>query len=296
MNTEFSRYTEYFPEKVSIRRKITEKTEKKNFHLHEQVEIVFAVSGNLRVRFEDRTVDVPKHSLLLLDSMNLHYIFSDEGSGICDRYVLYFAPEYVSRLSTPEINLLGCFLMRKGEKCVLLRVPDDSLDDTFRMLDRMEDIICRLENETAPFGADLQLQLLLGEFLLFTCRLYHDLHGADKSALYREHAALVSEVCEYIRENYRDSLNASSLAHRFSVSKTRLYSMFNEIFGIPVNEYVTDYRITRAKDLLINSTYSVEVISDLTGYATISSFSRLFKTKAGMSPLQYRKKYTQPAT
>ena len=72
--------------------------------------------------------------------------------------------------------------------------------------------------------------------------------------------------------------------------------MFNEIFGIPVNEYITDYRIARAKDMLINSTYSVELISDLTGYATISSFSRLFKTKAGMSPLQYRKKYMQPAT
>ncbi len=289
MNTSYLRYTEYFPETISIRRKVTEHTEKKNFHLHEQVEIVFAFSGNLKVKFEDRIVSVPKHSLLLLDSMNLHYIFSDEGSGVCDRYVLYFSPDYISWLSTPEINLLECFLMRKNEKCILLQVKEPHLEEILRLLKQMEDTACLLDSGNAEYGSDLQLKLSLGQFLLITNQLYHAQHGTNSSPFFREHAALVSSVCEYIKENYRSDLNISSLSHMFSVSRTTLYNAFNEVFNMAVNEYITECRITKAKDLLINSSYSVELISDMTGYSTISSFSRLFKNKTDMSPLQYRK-------
>ena len=39
MDIPFSRYTEKLPEEFSVRHKITETTEKKNFHLHRQMEI-----------------------------------------------------------------------------------------------------------------------------------------------------------------------------------------------------------------------------------------------------------------
>ena len=52
MDIPFSRYTEKLPEEFSVRHKITETTEKKNFHLHRQMEIIFALSGNLKCKFE----------------------------------------------------------------------------------------------------------------------------------------------------------------------------------------------------------------------------------------------------
>ena len=45
MDIPFSRYTEKLPEEFSVRHKITETTEKRNFHLHRQMEIIFALSG-----------------------------------------------------------------------------------------------------------------------------------------------------------------------------------------------------------------------------------------------------------
>ena len=42
MDIPFSRYTEKLPEEFSVRHKITETTEKRNFHLHRQMEIIFA--------------------------------------------------------------------------------------------------------------------------------------------------------------------------------------------------------------------------------------------------------------
>lgn len=291
MSTSFKRYEEFLPERVSIKRKVTEKTEKKNFHLHEQLEIVFALSGNLKVQFEDRIVSIPKYSLLLLDSMNLHYILSEEGSGICDRYVLYFAPDYISDLSTPEVNLLECFLMRKDDRCVLLKADEEVLEDLFYLLDRMEKQFCRLESNIEDYSGSLNLKLLLGQFLLLTNQLYNCQYGRQLSRSYREYAAIATGICEYIKGNYHLNLTAEDLSHEFSISRTTLYNMFKNVLGITVNEYITDCRITKAKDLLINSSYSIEIISDMVGCSSISSFSRLFKAQTDMSPLKYRKKY-----
>lgn len=293
VNTSFRRYKEFFPEKVSVKRKVTERTEKKNFHLHKQVEIVFALSGNLKVQFEDCIVSIPKNALLLLDSMSLHYIFSEDGSGICDRYVLYFDADYISSFSTPEINLLECFLMRKDERCVLLRPEDDELGELFRLLEHMEKLFCRLEGGHEEYGEDLLLKLLLGQFLLTISRVDNRQRGRRKSLSYGAHSVLVSRICEFIKENYHTNLTAEDLANRFAVSRTTLYNMFKSVFGITVNEYITNCRIARAKDLLINSNYSVEIISDMVGCSSISTFSRLFKSETNVSPLKYRKAFAQ---
>lgn len=326
MDTNHRKYIEVFPEHFSALHKVTERTEKKNFHLHKQVEIVYALSDNMKVRFEDCEIPLPAHSLLLLDSMNLHYIYSEEGSGICDRHVLYFSTEFISHLSSPELNLIDCFITGKDEPCVLLRVPEERIDCFSNLLLKMEDLseCITSVNETAaasgtncemPQGQALHsetvaapalsdksfyaneksLQFLLGLLLIEINLLYYAQHGLKTSPLYRENTLLATKISSYIQENYRTSLDAEHLSRTFSVSKTKLYSLFREVYGITINEYVTNCRITSAKDMLINTALSVEMISDLAGYATISSFSRLFKARTGQSPLQYRKLRTQGA-
>nr|WP_294022338.1 AraC family transcriptional regulator [uncultured Lachnoclostridium sp.] len=98
-------------------------------------------------------------------------------------------------------------------------------------------------------------------------------------------------MCEYIGNHYDTALITEDIARHFLISKTQLYYIFKEVTGITVSEYITEYRITKAKDFLINTDLSVEMISQAVGYMNISSFSRVFKLKAGCSPLQYRKKH-----
>lgn len=292
MDISLKRYEEIFTEKVSVKHKVTEETEKKTFHLHEQVEIVFALSDNLKVRFEDRVVNLPRYSMLLLDSMNLHYIFSEKGSGTCDRYVLFFASEYVAHLSTPEVNLLQCFFVPKDERCVILRPPGHNLEQYLKLLDYMEMFYRRIEAGDEEYGINLQMQLLLAQLLLLLNQLY-DSQYSRRSLYDRENVRMASEISEYIKNNYQLNFTAENLARQFSISRTGLYTLFRDIFGMTVNEYITNCRIVRAKDLLINTEYSVEIISDMVGCSSISTFSRLFKIRTDMSPLKYRKKYSQ---
>ena len=292
MDISIKRYEEIFTEKVSIKHKVTKETEKKTFHLHEQVEIVFALSDNLKVRFEDRVVNIPRYSMLLLDSMNLHYIFSEKGSGTCDRYVLFFASDYVAHLSTPEVNLLQCFFVPKDERCVILRPPGHNLEQYLKLLDYMEMLYRQIEDGEEEYGTNLQMQLLLALLLLLLNQLYDKQYG--RHFLYdRENERMALEISEYIKKNYQLNFSVENLTRQFSISRTGLYTLFRDIFGMTVNEYITNCRIVRAKDLLINTEYSVEIISDMVGCSSISTFSRLFKVQTDMSPLKYRKKYSQ---
>lgn len=286
------RYNEIFPEEFSIRHKITEMTEKKTFHLHRQLEIIFALSDNLKCQFENEIVDIPQYGMILLDQMNLHYIFRGKDSGVCDRYVLYFSSNYISNLSTPEVNLLECFLLSQKKKKYVLSIPPESRPGFLSLLEQM-DAFQNNEDPTAAssFGWSLHTKFLLGQFLLLTNQRYIEQYGAEANAMRTLHSNLVYRIYDFIEKYYQEELNTEGIAKNFGISKTQLYYIFKEVSGMTVSDYITEYRITRAKELLINSSYSVEIVSQETGYGNLSSFSRIFKAKTGMSPLQYRKRH-----
>ncbi len=104
-----------------------------------------------------------------------------------------------------------------------------------------------------------------------------------------EESALARAAQRYIAENLAKPLSVDSLCRTFGVSKNSLYANFHTAFGKTVNEYITDMRLKQAKKLLCETSLSIDRISEQTGFASYTYFSRLFKKKYGLSPLAYRK-------
>lgn len=69
--------------------------------------------------------------------MDLHYFLGDADSGLCDRYVLYFSPTFISHFSTPESNLLESFQLSRVERPVILQAEEDEIDAFRRLMDEM---------------------------------------------------------------------------------------------------------------------------------------------------------------
>ncbi|NLL71740.1 MAG: helix-turn-helix transcriptional regulator, partial [Epulopiscium sp.] len=53
-------------------------------------------------------------------------------------------------------------------------------------------------------------------------------------------------------------------------------------------QYLLDYRLMKAKELLENTDYKVKDISDMSGFGTYNNFAKAFKKKIGSSPGSYR--------
>ncbi len=104
---------------------------------------------------------------------------------------------------------------------------------------------------------------------------------------------LVKKVQVLLEENYGGEFNIQQLADRFSVSKRTLIRRFNLALGMPPNTYLQSIRIERAQKMLEESTDNVDVIMNKVGYEDTSSFRRLFKKKTGLTPTEYRSRFSR---
>lgn len=95
---------------------------------------------------------------------------------------------------------------------------------------------------------------------------------------------------EYIHKNFAKELSISEIAHRFGFERRRFSALFEQVTGLTPSQYVTEYRMKRAKELLMLSGDSIVEIAEAVGYQDSFYFSRVFKKHVGLPPSIYRKK------
>lgn len=98
----------------------------------------------------------------------------------------------------------------------------------------------------------------------------------------------LKRVIEYIDQNYMHRLTLENVAKHVFLNKTYISQMFMKHLGISFVSYLESVRIYKAQELLQNTDMSVTKIAEETGYASQSYFTKAFKKRVGMSPLQYR--------
>ncbi|MGB5818666.1 MAG: substrate-binding domain-containing protein [Saonia sp.] len=93
-----------------------------------------------------------------------------------------------------------------------------------------------------------------------------------------------------IRKNL-DNTNFSveQLAETLNVSRVQLYRKVKAMLGISVSDYISNYRLEKAKSMLENTTLSISEIAYSHGFSSPNYFSTTFKNKFGMSPVIHRK-------
>ena len=106
----------------------------------------------------------------------------------------------------------------------------------------------------------------------------------------------VAELAKkYISENLSKKLSIPELCNTLGCSKSTLMSAFKKCYGITLNTYITDLRLSRAEILLKQSNISINEIASAIGFADQSYFSKVFSAKHGISPTEWRAKFANQA-
>ncbi|SHI14664.1 AraC-type DNA-binding protein [Sporobacter termitidis DSM 10068] len=103
--------------------------------------------------------------------------------------------------------------------------------------------------------------------------------------------ALFEQVSSYIHEHYTDALTVRGLAAQSGVNENRLFYVFSRFAGMGPGEYLTAYRLNRAKELLITGDAPIGAVAKSTGYPDALYFSRIFKKRFGAPPSTLREKF-----
>ncbi len=95
---------------------------------------------------------------------------------------------------------------------------------------------------------------------------------------------MATEVLENVSHPWR----VDEMARRAGISADNFRRLFRRINGISAGEFILNSRMEAAGQQLRRSSLSVGEIADLLGFPDISSFSRVFKTRVGISPSAFR--------
>ena len=95
-----------------------------------------------------------------------------------------------------------------------------------------------------------------------------------------------------IKKNFNEKYTLDDLAALCFISKFTLIKIFSQTMGASPIAYLNSIRLKNALYFLTETTYTIDEISQRIGFDNSFYFSRLFKKKYGISPTEYRKKYS----
>lgn len=99
----------------------------------------------------------------------------------------------------------------------------------------------------------------------------------------------VRKARSMIHEFYADGITLNEIADRLNLTQEYLGAQFHKELGENFSTYIRNYRLAKAKELLIGTQLKQYEISEKVGYADAKYFARVFKECVGMSPAEYRK-------
>ncbi len=115
----------------------------------------------------------------------------------------------------------------------------------------------------------------------------------NRSVLLKRELKLVWEAAQIIDNNLLDFDTVQKLAARVGLNTNKLQNGFKEIFGNTVNEYLHNKRLETAYTLIKTTEYSFSEIANMIGISSKSYFSKIFKTRYGLTPSDIRGKNSQ---
>lgn len=125
------------------------------------------------------------------------------------------------------------------------------------------------------------LQSLMESMIQAYCRLVHQ-HTM------RDYSAPVRKAILLLKADLSAGWTLEQLSAQVGVSGSYLSGLFRKETGRTITRFVTDCRISKAKQLLSGTNWQVQTVAQHCGMVDRHYFSRIFKKETGMTPNQYR--------
>lgn len=102
---------------------------------------------------------------------------------------------------------------------------------------------------------------------------------------------LAEKVAVFIQQHYQEEITNETLSSALHFHPSYIVRCMKMKYGVTPVHYLLQFRIERAKQLLVSTEWSIDRIAAEVGFQYAPYFSTCFKRSVGISPLQFRKKY-----
>jgi two-component system response regulator YesN len=124
---------------------------------------------------------------------------------------------------------------------------------------------------------------------ILSAELFDQPPEQDFSLEHRDRSSHIRKAKEYISSRYNENISLDAICQHAGVSKNYFCHLFKGETGLSIWDYLTNFRIEKAKEFLAGSDLKNYEVSYKIGYENPSYFSRTFKKITGLSPTEFRR-------
>lgn len=250
-------------------------------HWHRELEIIYVTKGSISLGINDQPMEVSEGESVFINGGDLHYVLASPGS---ERIVYQFDLSMFTELEDRSIDLHSLLKMvpplskNWGEK------------NSF-IISLLDNIYSEVQEKR--IGSELQIKSDLYQIIVCFIREISSDERVEKRDYHLKSEEILAKldiVFRFVEENYTNRISLQEAADSVGYSQFYFTKFFKKNTGKTFISFLNDYRIDKAKWLLINTSDTVSEIISQVGFESDKTFYRLFKKSMEMSPLIYRKK------
>ncbi|OCT14662.1 hypothetical protein A8709_25095 [Paenibacillus pectinilyticus] len=249
-------------------------------HSHNGYEIYLVLEGSGSYLVGDRVYPLHAGSLTIIHPNVIHRPFHGQSKEF-HRYVLSIDESYLDRLHA-ICQLSDLSIPRHLAE----RHPDaNHYFLSAQQLGRVQGILAELTHALITCERSYELAVLKHIADLFLIVLGLD---DEAASLKTGDQHLVGDVLSYLIAHHHEPVQIEDLVARFPVSRSQLFTLFKETTGTTIKQFLIEYRLNKAKRLLMETDLAVTDVSASVGFGDMSHFFHVFKKEIGLTPKQYR--------
>ena len=257
-------------------------------HYHKYIEFLYVTQGHYEVCIDSATVDMPLHSLVIINSGELH---STRGLGernalMCIKFmpeILYSSEQTVTEM---EYSIPYVFEHYGMQRCFQEEALRGSfLPEAFRRIQQ--------EHTEQAFGYELAIRAEVMRIFAWVIRSWHIQAGNKAIPLDPVAETVVRKARDYVREHFADATLAEAARH-CGLSYSYFSRVFNRYMKMSFSHYVNLVRVNQSMQQLATTDRSVTEIALASGFSSTSYYIQIFRQFKHISPTQFRKTFKQP--
>ena len=250
------------------------------WHWHNEFEFSVASDSRVRCQIGSDVLVLEQGDGLFINSGVLHRFASGEGGILKD---ILFAPDLFAPHSSAVFRKYILPVSGSQLRYFLLHRADQAHRP---LLDKFDELYNNAQRDDPM--RELRLQRMTTELWERFYPLVQNAAAEQETKSDRMVRARMHRMIDFIQTEYRRALPLDEIAAAASVSKSEALRCFRQSIRMTPGQYLTEYRLERAKEHLLSGRETVSSIAENTGFRSAGYFCRVFKAHIGVTPEMFR--------
>ena len=249
-------------------------------HWHTDLEIIMPLENNYTAVLDQKSYVLSPEDILIIPSGEMHELIAPSSGKRLIFQVDHSIIREVNGFDSIYNKFFPCALFRKGES-----------ENHPQLVDQLLKICEEYTNAAPLYNASIHSRIMYFFVLAGrSCLNRTDTFSSVKKHKQQSYIDIFFNLCSYINEHCMEDLTLEQLAAMTGFSKSHFIRLFKEFAGVSYYEYLTKRRMIHAEILLDNPEYSIADIAMESGFSSLATFNRVFKTAHSCTPTEYRKR------